>query len=304
VTGLIGTQTSLFPGTGIQDRGTLTAGGIDVAGVAQPGELTFNIDGPSTVTGSFQIDAKITDNPGNDNDPNAGGPNGVVTLVKSGAMPLKLRGNNTYSGGTYIFEGRVSLAGAETKLGDQISNGLANPGGFGTGPLYILPGGQWFASGLGNGVQFTNNIFLAGTGTFSDDTGAIRLGTGGGDFVGTITLIGDATIGGGNNQSKIIGRITGNHNLSLGGFVFAHELVLANPNPNGTAGSNDWTGDMQMNSRLGTANGAGTYHLGANEQIPSGPGFGNLLMNNVASGTAQTTFDLNGWNETVNGLTS
>jgi autotransporter-associated beta strand protein len=75
---------------------------------------------------------------------------------------MKFRGNNTYSGGTYILQGRFQLAGSEI--------GAANPDGFGTGPIYVMPGGQAYPSGVGTLAPITNAWFLAGNG-ISDNVG-------------------------------------------------------------------------------------------------------------------------------------
>jgi autotransporter-associated beta strand protein len=151
-----------------------------------------------------------------------------MTVIKTGSGPLNLSGHNTYSGGTYILEGTIYLAGSDSRQADGTTAGSANPDGFGTGPVYILPGGRWFMTGLGAGVNFTNDLFISGVGTDAEQVGAIRMG--GGNLTGTITLIGDATLGGGGNSSGvptsvITGRITGDHKLTLGGTTVAHEKI-------------------------------------------------------------------------------
>ena len=79
--------------------GTLTAGGADNT----PGEIYFNANSTNNNTGCTIVEAKITDNG-----------TGAVTVVKAGSMGIKVNGHNTYSGGTYILEGIIQLAGNET----------------------------------------------------------------------------------------------------------------------------------------------------------------------------------------------
>src|SRR4030095_3363614 len=104
--------------------------------------------------------------------------------------------------------------------GDEI--GAGNPDGFGTGPIFVMPGGQAYPSGVGTAAPITNAWFLAGNG-ISDNVGAIRLANGI-ELSGRITLIGDTRLGGGgqNNSSasagggRITGKITGPFNLDFG----------------------------------------------------------------------------------------
>src|SRR6185295_4369926 len=91
--------TNAASGTGPdQNVGTITAGGANNT----PGELNLFLNHPSASAMSYQIDSQIADNG-----------TGAVTVVKSGQGGIKLRGHNTYSGGTYLLEGRVSIAGPE-----------------------------------------------------------------------------------------------------------------------------------------------------------------------------------------------
>ena len=110
---------------------------------------------------------------------------------------------------------------------------------------------------------------------------------------GTITLVGDARIGGRGTGagSTITAPISGN---------FALEF-----NNNGTTGgtliisnhANNWTGDTTISS--------GTVKNGNSEIIPDGPGFGNVIFTaNTTTGEPNTIFDLNGFTETINGLTT
>ena len=135
----------------------------------------------------------------------------------------------------------------------------------------------------------------------SDAVGAIRLS---GVLSNTITLIGDARLGGGNFTSggvPIYGKITGPFNLDLG----------ATGNSGGSLNGsmlfnqdNDWTGNTTIVGRTGNANGSTRVMLGTNDVIPDGFGKGNVQFGNTGNTLSLCVLDLNGFNETINGLVS
>jgi fibronectin-binding autotransporter adhesin len=289
--------------TGTQDVGTITAGG-PVSGT--PGVLTFDLDSDSETTGTFLVEPLITDN----------GPGGTVTVVKTGAGSMKLDGHNTFSGGLYIEQGRLQFAGAE------INAASPNPDGGGTGPIVVFPGAQWFPSGAGSTTvpeTVTNPIFLAGIGQNGDDTGSIRA-TQGLTLGGTITLFGNTRIGGGAptggagtgyfvNPSTgaiqagflISGQVTGPFSLDIG--------ATGNAGGNGTSvwlgnSADNYTGNTTIMGRTSTNVGSSTLFTAAPNVIPNGIGNGNLVFG--ISGDTDTgaalTLDLDGNNQTVNGL--
>jgi autotransporter-associated beta strand protein len=275
--------------TAHQNSGTLTAGGAPNT----PGELVFTINSSSqTANGSVYVETAVTDNG-----------SGAVSVIKTGAGPMKLRGHNTFSGGMYILQGRIQMAGAELPGGATMT---ANPDGFGTGPIYVLPGGQAFPSGAGGNASMpamTNNWFIAGNGV-SDNVGAIRLS---GIFSnGIITLIGDARLGGGGfNVSSasvvpIYDQIRGPFNLDIGATGNsgggANGAVLFNQ-------ANNWSGNTTIVGRTGAA-GNTMVHNGANDVIPDGFGMGNMQFGNSGNTASLTAWNLNGFNETINGLVS
>src|SRR5204863_606247 len=120
----------------------------------------------------------------------------------------KVDGHITYTGGTYINQGRFQLAGSEA--------GTPNPDGLGTGPVTVAPGGYLFVSGVNSATilfsgptaipgalintaqnaPMPNNMTISGIGTNQEGIGAIRLGAAA-YLSGQITLGGDARIGGG-----------------------------------------------------------------------------------------------------------
>jgi autotransporter-associated beta strand protein len=273
-------------GSAGQNVGTLTAGGAP----DQRGEIAFTINNTSQSSGSVLVHAGIADN-------GTGGGAGAVSVIKAGPGSLKLRGHSSYSGGTYILQGRLQVAGNEI--------GTANPDGLGTGPVVVRPGGQAYLSGVGNASAGMSNAFIiSGVGTNQEPYGAVRLGTppGGGGVAnrvsGTITLAGDARIVGdsttdGVPNATFAGKITGPYGLEIGnpsssfGIFSGSGVMLSNP-------ANDFSGNTTI---LSSTSLYSTLRLGANEVIPDGAGNGNLVF----TGT-RGTLDMGGLNETVNGL--
>jgi autotransporter-associated beta strand protein len=270
--GVDGTVQSGNGETGAQNVGTLTAGGEDNT----PGEIVMMANADDESHGSTIFEAKIADNG-----------TGKVTFVKMGSGSIKLDGHNTFSGGLYLLQGRVQFAGSE--LGSSSTTG--NPDGGGTGPIYILPGAYLFPGSFPSGSSITNEIFVAGTGTAAEPLGAIRSGV----FSSTINLIGDTTLGGGTFQGPIIGPF----NLGLCMPATTHgDVHLA-------SSDNDWTGDTIMNAE--DHSGTQTEHVynETSEVIPNGFGRGNVIMQpGGGRSTSYITWDLNGFNETINGLST
>lgn len=309
VGGATGSGTQTGNGTsGSQGIGTITAGGP----TAGPGEIVFNLSSSSQTTGTLIIEPNITDNP----------LGGAVTVVKTGPGSMKLDGHNTYSGGLYIEVGRLQFAGAE------VNSSSPNPDAGGTGPIYVFPGAQLFPSGAGSAAHpetITNPIYLAGIGINSDGTGSIRMSQGVtvGTASSTINLFGNDRIGGGavayvdsttgalDNGSVLAGQITGNFSMDFGasGNTGGAGTLIWLTNPN-----NNWTGNTTLLGRVGGSVGNTILHTAVNNVIPNGVitvggnqfVTGNFVMGVVgdtASGET-LTFDLDGTNQTINGLVS
>jgi fibronectin-binding autotransporter adhesin len=254
-----------------QNVGTLTAGGADNT----DGEIIINANNTSSSSGTVIIDSQITDNG-----------TGKVTFIKAGVGSMKLRGHNTYSGGTYLLQGRVQMVGGEGGVG------TGNADACGTGPIYILPGAYLFPSGTAPTTSVTNAVFIAGNGTAGEPLGAIRC-TSGWLFNGPWTLIGDTTLGGNGGASGAIGaKLSGPFNLSLCSPVTVNGTVCL------TNSANDWDGTTTLNARNNT--GANVFLSGNSEIIPNGFGKGSVVMNGFGTGTI--TWNLNGFSETINGL--
>lgn len=195
---------------------------------------------------------------------------------------LDIRGANTYSGGTFINQGRVQAG---------------NIAVFGTGPVTIYQGGQVFANA--NGI-FPNNFFITGNGTtetnggVNDGPGAIRLGSTS-TLSGTITYSGATrlTTNSTGNGCTISGRITGSGPLQMGAFATSGSIL--NLTNLGTA--NDWNGPLSI-SALSTQR-AFILRLGASNQIPDTT---DVTLN--TPGTVASTFEMNGFSETIGALNS
>jgi len=309
--------------SGSQNVGNLTAGGPNAD---TPGEIVATVNNDSETSGSGIIEARIVDNG-----------TGAVTFVKAGSGALKIDGNNTYSGGTYIIGGRLQLAGSELGTNDSVNPARGNPDGLGTGPVYIMPGGQLFASGINpdltnasgpgslnnfdnitpsaNDAIIANPIFLAGIGTNQESIGAIRLGNRS-NMTGQITLTGDGRIGGGNGptfnlnyptrteltvtQGNLLsGKITGKFNMDFGNGSGANVGTDATI----TNQNNDWTGNTTLVGRTGAA--ANTrLRLGNDNVIPDGVGKGNVQFGNPNNTNSVLALDLMGFSETINGLST
>jgi autotransporter-associated beta strand protein len=266
-----GVDNSLQSGTGVigsQNIGTLTAGGADNT----DGEIVCVVNNPSETSGTTCFESKIADNG-----------TGKVTFVKMGPGSIKLDGHNTFSGGLYLLQGRVQFTGSE--IGSAATTG--NPDGGGTGPIYVLPGAYLFPSGFPAGRSITNVIFLAGNGDAAEPLGAIR----GGVFSGPVNLIGDANVGA---TTVMNGAITGPFSLTLGSAATVNGgATLVNSN-------NNWTGNTILTARSDT--GDNVITCSNNEVIPDGFGKGNVSMQGFGTGTVH--WDLHGFNETINGLSS
>lgn len=295
-----GTYRQLTLGANAATGGILTAGdGVN------PAQITLG--SPPLASGSatfLRINSVITDN----------GSAPVSVTVAGAYCQFDGNGNNatsnSYSGGTYILQGRVSQPGRFT---------------FGSGPVYIRPGGQFNA-----GCQIANELYIEGTGTTENNgMGAVRMYAASaangfvGNLTGTIHLTGDAAFGANNTSFSaagapyigISGKITG-----PGSLVISSPTATGNGagtinigSTNGTyAIPNDYAGNTTIN---GTAGGTVNSTLriadpADNNIMPhgttgsyAGGATGNLILNGVA-GNRQAIFDLNGSTQSINGLSS
>ncbi len=288
---------TLTIGASVAQGGTITAGdGLHPATITLSGAPVGN------AAGAYTINSTIADN-------GASGP--VSLVVMGGYVTFGGAVTNSYTGGTYIVQGRYSQATAAQ---------------LGQGPVYIFPGGE-----VNTTSQFpTTNFFIAGNGTTEQQgLGALRLfgaGATGATFGGTITLMDNASISPTNaSDTRIAGRITGTGSLTISGTNGSQGGGTLNLGmTDGTASlANNYTGDTIIAGHTGgtaatvvtvlkiatnTAAGLNDNIMphGATGSFSGGP-TGNLILNafTPSSGTNHSaTFDLNGSTQTINGLSS
>jgi fibronectin-binding autotransporter adhesin len=230
-----------------------------------PGDIVLTTYQTDNANNNFAINSSIVDNGA-----------GAVTVVKAGSGYASLNSANSYSGGTYILGGRLRWNGS---------------GCFSTGPIFIFPGGNTYVN---SGTTLTNAFFIAGSGTPQEpNIGAIRYGPNPAFFTGPFTLIGDAELGG-QGGGCVLGPISGPFGLTLCALSTVNgDTSLANTN-------NSWTGNTTITARNNA--GANSLTSSNNEVIPNGLGKGNVFMQGFSTGTI--TWNLNGFNETINGLST
>jgi fibronectin-binding autotransporter adhesin len=264
-----------------QGAGMITAGGPTLN---TDGELILIRDNTgSGATQDWSIDSEIANNG-----------TGVVTVVKAGPGFMKFRGHNTYTGGTYLLQGRLQPAGNDlTTVG-----GTINADAFGTGDFFLFPGGNIFFAGTpAPPAQVVNRFFVGGAGSEQEpEIGAIRT-VNAWLITNTITLIGDTTIGGnGGTGGAVPGKITGPFSLKLcSGGTVTGTVSISNP-------SNNWTGDTIIQGRFFGAQNGNVFINGTNDCLPNGFGKGNVILQTASGGNV--TWRLNGFNETINGLST
>lgn len=273
----LGTQGGIiFAGATAQSitGGTLTAGGSD------------NVDGQIVIHALNlpTISSAIKDNG-----------TGKVSLVvnsnlRAGGEALLLSGVNSYSGGTYINSAKVS--------------GTTNTA-FGTGSVNVSYASVAILAAAG---VYNNDFNVGGFGAQVSNlngaisfTAAATLGTSG----KTLTLLNDTRIST-SSAGTIAAKITGNYGLDIvnsnSSNTAAASITLSNT-------ANDFTGGLSINgggvlvSTNPNTQTPITVKLGASEVISNGAGKGNVtIQSGTTTGTG--TLDLNGFNETINGLVS
>jgi autotransporter-associated beta strand protein len=226
---------------------------------------------------------------------------GGLTLAPSVNRSFLVLSNagNDYSGVTSISAGRLQVspgAGLSPNTSIVVTGNATS-------------GGQLF---FGAGGTVSNNLSIAGVGTveidaFSTAVGAVRFQTTGSNLSGTVTLSGDARVGNinGTGSATISGQITGSAGIEFHGATntanVTHTYTLSNA---GTA--NDYTGNTTITaadfSTVRTG-GRSVLSFGANEQIPHGTGKG-IVVFSGADADHISTLDLNGFNETINGVSN
>lgn len=211
---------------------------------------------------------------------------GSGTLTQSGTGTLTLSGNNTYSGTTLISTGTLQVGDGNTSgtLGTNVvinSSALA----FNRSDLVVQAGrmtGTGVVSVLSGTVAVTASNDLTGLITINPGT-TLQLGNGGPN--GSIVLTNLAN----NGTLAFNHSIDETNSASLSG---AGGVAQVGTNVLTFAAANTYNGDTTI------AN--GTLKLGAAGVLPTGIGFGNVVLNGGA--TSAGTLDINGLNTVLNGI--
>jgi autotransporter-associated beta strand protein len=250
-----------------------------------------------SLRGSNTAGNMITSNLTND----AGG--GTLSVTVDGGATWILSGNNTYSGNTSVSAGAL---------------GIGSNSGAGTGTL-VGNNSSIFAHGadrsIANNYNHPNNINQAFIGDYSLSIGGTYINASAANsnvITNTIAAGKSLTLNNITNNAITDNRSltfqgTGDYNIT--GAITTTTAFNLNPvfSTTGTAtisgaGSNYWSNPTTAGTLTLSA---GSIKLGASEVIPHGAGTGangNVVISPAAAVTA--TFDLNGFNETINGLTA
>ncbi len=223
----------------------------------------------------------------------------VMTNAGSGSF---YNTNNTFSGGLLVSGlSKIAIVNGTVGSGDSIING---PYGRGTITLgtSATDGGQIYNSTAGT-YTLANNVIVNNAVSVGSVPGAFRMENGTYNFTGNIianmtnaVFVNWGQFGGGSSTNNLQGAISGNYGLDVyynnnnaAARVFTVNMASA-------PGTNSYNGNTII--RGGNAINVVTLQLGASDQIPDGAGKGVL---NINASTA--IFDLNGYSDTVNGLT-
>lgn len=256
----LGSRGGIMRDSASSGAATVTGGNITTAGSG--GQITIGCQPFNATANNLTVASAITNDTG-----------GPVSVNVVGYVVLS--GNSTYSGGTYITQGRVQMS-AE--------------GAFGTGPVYVFPGGHAFL----NTGTVTNDFYISGLGSTeasgnSTGPGAIR--NNGESSNGRIILLGNARYGTSSANSVQRGQVTGNGQLEIASFTGNQNVTFANTS---LVNTNNWTGGLYITA------------LGSGRQIYFKCGYNNQLGgNNVTIGGLDVArLDLDGNNDYIGGLIS
>jgi autotransporter-associated beta strand protein len=209
---------------------------------------------------------------------------GAISLTKAGVGTLVLGTANTFSSGATISQGRITW-NANAALG-------GTSGSPGTGGAVTLNDANTTASDTPSLLSsqagtLPNNVTVANAGsgnpaTIGNDAGNVSV-----SYSGTLTLNKAANLKCTNGPSSLAtfsGKITGAGAPTItGGGVVRFGST-----------ANDYSSDVTISF--------GTLRLNASGVIPDGSGKGTVILSPTSPNSA--TFDLNGFDETINGLTS
>ncbi|MDD5261994.1 MAG: autotransporter-associated beta strand repeat-containing protein [Methylacidiphilales bacterium] len=257
-----------------------TAGTVNLGSAITAGGITFNAatSGNYTIAGgsgpfALTLAGATPTITANVNATISAGITGTVGLVKSGSGTLVLSGTNTYSGGTTINGGILSISGAVTANG--------SPSNIGTAGVTLDGGTLLMASPASLPSSFNRGITLGANGGTLQVDGALASGL---NYNGTFSTTGSGARTFTLSGSQIKNNIT---QAIVDGTGGATSLVKA--------GSSDWTiGATTASTYTGTTDiQGGTLILGKLNALPT------TTTLSVANGA---TLRLNGFNQTVASL--
>jgi len=258
-------------------NGTIAGTGQITSG-STSGELFIHSSGSPTADADWRIWAKIVDNGAT-----------PVKLVKSGPGFLDLQNANSFTGGTIVNSGRLSVS---------------NNGAFGTGSV-LMRGGTLTIAKAGSNITVANNITVSGSNGINSST------TRNLELTGTVSGSGSLTLGNDGTNTSLFFNAT--NSMSGGSIVMANSgnaqrisstnfgnanvaWVLSNTNVNKTTldftdgtvsfGSMTGAGRIQGNNATGTKIiSAGA--LGLNDTFSGivANGAGTVALTKVGSGT-------------------
>jgi autotransporter-associated beta strand protein len=244
---------------------------------------------------------------------------GVISngaLTKTGADPLTLSGNNTYTGNTLISQGVLNANavgslgvgsdvfianGSTLNVNANVEVGSAREAGFSnSGVIAISAGNTLTTIGANKGSYFQNSISGAGGLTMAGS------GTTNMNLFGTQSYTGPTTVSGGQLTSPVA-MATSSLTVSGGVFSAGGANILGNTIPvTVNAGTYQLGGAQTIGSLAGTG---GTVSLGAST-LTTGNANTNTTYSGVISGTGGLTkigtgtFTLNGTVNTYTGNTT
>ena len=285
------TYSGVISGTGTLTKtgtGTLTFTGNNSytgtttvrAGTLQLGDGTTN----GTIAGNITDNAALVFNYGTSTSPTYSGViSGTGTLTKTGTGTLTFTGNNSYTGTTTVSAGTLQLGDGTTNgtIAGNITDNAALVFNYGTStsPTYsgVISGtGTLTKTGTGT-LTFTGNNSYTGTTTVSAGTLQLGDGTTNGTIAGNIT----------DNAALVFNYGTSTSPTYSGVISGTGTLTKSGPGTLTLSGTNTYTGSTTING--------GTLQLGATNALPATT---TVTVANVAG----AVLDLNGYNQTVAGL--
>jgi len=273
--------------TVLQTAGTGTANAV-VGGASSVSTLTINVTGALTYAGRL---GGVGTNENN------------LALTKTGASALTLSGTSTYDGTTTISGGAAIIVTADGALGSTVGNTLLGGVASGNAGVLGLSGGITYATTekvIGVGAGNTGAV----AGLTAVQRGLIQSVSGNNTFAGNleISATGLSRVGVQDGaqltMSGPITRATGLVNVQIlfrAGVNDGDFITLA-------SNANDWDMDARVYTTNPTTSPAGIgagVRLGVDNALPT-----STSIYSDANVGAGTTFDLAGFNQRLNGLTS